>query len=82
IQSRLKPNGLWLNADFQLTEKWWQRLLLKLMLRFFKVICNIEASRLPDVEKQFQQYGFIKLSGQAFLKGFVIAKVYRNVSTI
>ncbi|HVV54711.1 MAG TPA: class I SAM-dependent methyltransferase, partial [Mucilaginibacter sp.] len=29
IHGCLKPGGLWLNADFQLTGKWWQKLLLK-----------------------------------------------------
>ena len=54
IYSLLKTNGLWLNTDFQLTGKWWQKVLLKSMLFFFKLICHIEASKLPDIEKQFK----------------------------
>ena len=32
IHNSLKPGGIWLNADFQLTGKWWQNVLLKSML--------------------------------------------------
>ncbi|MDB5123778.1 MAG: hypothetical protein JWP94_1907 [Mucilaginibacter sp.] len=78
IHAALKPKGLWLYADFQLTKKWWQQLLLKLMLRFFKLICNIEASRLPDVEKRFERHNYKGVEEQTFFYDFVIAKVYSN----
>ncbi len=78
IHAALKPNGKWLYADFQDTEKWWQRRLLKLMLKFFKVVCNIEALRLPDVEKQFERYNYKTVEEQTFLNGFVTAKVYER----
>ncbi|HAL82557.1 MAG TPA: methyltransferase type 12, partial [Mucilaginibacter sp.] len=54
IHALLKPGGLWLNCDFQLTGIWWQKVFLKSMFLFFKLICNIEASHLPEIEKYFR----------------------------
>lgn len=79
IHPLLKSGGKWLNADFQLTGKWWQNVLLRSMFLFFKLLCNIEASQLPDIEKQFEQYGYKAISQQAFFGDFVIAEVYSIV---
>jgi ubiquinone/menaquinone biosynthesis C-methylase UbiE len=49
IDFYLKGGGLWLFADFQLVrDNSRQKVLLKLMYLFFGLLCNIEASRLPD----------------------------------
>jgi ubiquinone/menaquinone biosynthesis C-methylase UbiE len=77
IHAALKAKGIWLYVDFQLTKKWWQQFLLKLMLKFFKLICNIEASRLPDIEKWFKQLDYKIMAQQTFLYDFVIAEVYQ-----
>jgi len=78
IHSLLKPGGLWVYSDFRPTKKWWQRLLLKTMLKFFKAVCNIEASRLPDVEKQFELHRYTMVESRMFFKNFVISMVYRK----
>jgi len=79
IHFLLKPGGLWLYSDFMLTKKRWQRLLLKSMLKFFKAICHIEASRLPDVEKQFVLHSYEVVTDRTFFKDFVISKVYMKI---
>ncbi|WP_183563280.1 class I SAM-dependent methyltransferase [Mucilaginibacter sp. SP1R1] len=76
IHKLLKPGCLWLNADFQLTGKWWQQFLLKSMFVFFKVICGIEASKLPAIEVYFTQNGYKTIAEKAFFNDFIIAKVY------
>lgn len=76
IHSMLKTNGVWLNTDFQLTGKWWQMLLLKSMLIFFKLVCNIEASKLPDIETQFKQHGYTVIAEKTYFGDFVGSKVY------
>lgn len=76
IHHLLKPNGLWLNSDFQLTGKWWQRVLLRSMILFFRFVCNIEASRLPDIEKYFEQHDYKTIAGQTFFGDFIISKVW------
>lgn len=77
IHSSLKPGGLWLNADFQLSGKWWQVVLLKAMFLFFRIICGIEASRLPAIEDQFEQHGYQTIAGQTFFGNFIISTAYK-----
>ena len=76
IHQLLKPGAIWLNADFQLIGKWWQSVLLKSMFLFFRMLCKIEASQLPDVERLFNAGGFRALEGKCFYGNFVVAKVY------
>jgi ubiquinone/menaquinone biosynthesis C-methylase UbiE len=78
IHSLLKSGGLWLNADFQLTGKWWQQFLLKSMFLFFKVICGIEASKLPEIESHFTSNDYKVISEKTFFNDFIVAKVYRG----
>jgi ubiquinone/menaquinone biosynthesis C-methylase UbiE len=78
IHPSIKPKGLWLNADFQLTGKWWQQLLLKSMFLFFRILCCIEASSLPDIEQQFEKYSYESIAGAFFYGDFIISKVYRK----
>lgn len=76
----LKPKGLWLNTDFQLTGQWWQNVLLKSMLLFFKVLCGVESSKLPDFEKQFELYSYQVISNKTFFGEFIAAKAYRKTN--
>jgi ubiquinone/menaquinone biosynthesis C-methylase UbiE len=78
INLLLKKNGLWLNASFQLTGKFWQQALLKTMFIFFRVICGIEASKLPPINKCFVKYGYALLERQGFFGNFIAAGVYRK----
>ena len=74
----LKKGGLWLNASFQLKGKWWQGILVKTMFVFFKVVCGIEASKLPRIAKCFEKNGYKLIHQQNFYSGFIGSKVYRK----
>ena len=76
IRHALKPGGLWLNCDFHVEGKWWQKALLKSMFLFFRAICNIEASELPDIERQFLKAGFNIYNQKDFFNGFIFSAVY------
>ncbi len=76
IHSLLKKDGLWLNTDFQLTGKWWQQVLLKTMFLFFKVICGIEASRLPAIGRRFTEAGYKVVDRKTFFGDFIVSEVY------
>jgi ubiquinone/menaquinone biosynthesis C-methylase UbiE len=78
IQAGLKPGGLWLNCDFQLSGKWWQKVLLKSMFLFFRIVCNIEASKLPAIGKQFKLLGYKSIQRKAFFDEFIISAVYQQ----
>jgi ubiquinone/menaquinone biosynthesis C-methylase UbiE len=76
IHSLLKPEGVWLNTDFRLTGKWWQKILLKSMILFFRMICQIEASRLPNIEKCFEQNGYKIINRKSFFGEFILSTAY------
>lgn len=78
IDGMLNENALWLNASFQRTGKWWQGVLLQTMFIFFKVICGIEASRLPAIAECFEQKGYKLVEKKDFFKDFIGARVYRK----
>ena len=78
LNAALKPGGLWLYADFEPTGKLWQKLLLKSMHLFFKLLCGIEASQLPDVNLLFATRHYSLFHSKAFYGDFIKAKVYSH----
>ena len=76
IDLLLKKNGTWLNASFQSTGKWWQSVLLHTMFIFFKVICGIEASKLPQINKCFADNNYKPAEQKGFFGDFIIAQAY------
>jgi ubiquinone/menaquinone biosynthesis C-methylase UbiE len=78
IHQALKPNGLWLNTDFQLTGKWWQRILLKSMFLFFRMICGIEAKKLPGIQAAFDKYDYRQIGQKSFFGDFILSVIHRK----
>jgi SAM-dependent methyltransferase len=78
IHQSLKPGGLFLYTDFQLTGKWWQYAMLKSMLLFFKVLCGVPSWRLPDVSKQFGKFGYEVMDEKNFFGDFVVSRVCKR----
>ena len=78
LNHTLKPDGLWLFVDFELNGKWWQPLLLKTMHLFFRLLCGIEASRLPDVKSLFVAERYSVHQSKAFFGDFIKATAYRR----
>ncbi|MEO6150999.1 MAG: class I SAM-dependent methyltransferase [Mucilaginibacter sp.] len=78
--SQLKPGGIWLNTDFQLTGKWWQWVLMKGMYAFFKLFSEIDASRFPDVKSCFLNEGYVLIEGKEFYGRFLLAQGWRKAS--
>ncbi|MBS1521103.1 MAG: class I SAM-dependent methyltransferase [Bacteroidetes bacterium] len=78
LHKRLKPGGMWLNTDFRLTGKWWQSFLLKSMIVFFRLICRIEAKKLPDIERQFEQHQYEVIDQKSFFGEFILSTAYQK----
>src|SRR6195952_3766612 len=76
IHASLKAGALWLNADFHISGKWWQRILLSSMLLFFRIICRIEAKKLPDIDGVFERYHYKIAQEKSFFGDFIVARVY------
>lgn len=80
LHNSLKPDGIWINTDFQLTGKWWQPVLLRSMILFFKILCDVETKGLPDVKALFQTAGYELLEKKAFYGDFIGSTVYRRAN--
>jgi len=78
IHRCLKPGGSWLNADFQLAGKWWQKMLLQMMMLFFRIVCRIEAKKLPDISKGFTDHGYQVTGQETFFGDFILSTVYQK----
>lgn len=78
IHNQLKPKGLWLCTDFQLTGPLWQKILLKSMYLFFKILCGIETLSMPDIKNQFVKNGYRPLTAKSFYGRFIISTRYQK----
>jgi ubiquinone/menaquinone biosynthesis C-methylase UbiE len=78
INARVKPGGLWLNTDFQLTGPLWQKVMLKGMYTFFKLMGAVEVTWLPDTRRMFRLHGYQIYGEKTFYGNFIWAAVYRK----
>lgn len=70
VGERLKRGGTWLVSDFVCLRSW-HGAMLWLMYRFFRILCAIEASKLPDWEGCLERTGFVLRSYDFFYGGFM-----------
>ena len=80
LNSWLKPNGLWLYADFVYTANkspWWHKMLLAVMYFFFRITTGIEANELVDTNAYFEK-DFSMIFERSFYSHFIKAVVYRK----
>jgi len=81
IHQSLKFDGLWLNTDFQLTGPVWQKIMLKTMYYFFKLLNAVKVTQLPGTAKVFAIYNYQLLTEKTFYGKFMIAKAYKKSRT-
>jgi len=75
----LKPDGLWLYCDFRHTDNRRHKWLLKTMYAFFRICCNVEAAKLPDMDDCFLSYYYHPVMEATFMDGFILSAVYKRV---
>ena len=58
LDTSLRPEGLWLYIDFYMSAQstLWQRILVKLMYSFFRLVSHLEARKLPETDSYFSNY--------------------------
>ena len=78
IDAQVKPDGIWLNTDFQLTGPLWQKVMLKGMYIFFRLMGAVKVTWLPDVKRMFRVHGYHLLDKKTFYGHFISATVYRK----
>lgn len=77
----LKNGGYWLESDFYYPKgrgKLWQAILLWLMYVSARLICRVEARRLPDMDRIFQGEGYTLLRMRLHYQRFIRSVVYRK----
>jgi hypothetical protein len=79
VAARLEDRSLWIVTDFVDGGRWWQRLMLRVMYRFFRMTCRIDAVQLPAWQLQLGRLGFRQMASRAFYGGFICSAVYTKV---
>lgn len=80
ISGKIKSDGLWLVSDFVFNGKFWQRILLWTMYRFFRLTCGILATRLPAWDHHITGVGMEEISSRSFYRAFIRSAVYRHTA--
>jgi tRNA (cmo5U34)-methyltransferase len=80
IISTMKVKGVWLAADFTNQNKWWQKILLAAMYKFFKVVCDLEAKTLPPWDVIMLENGLKEKKSKRFYSGFIKTAAYTIAS--
>lgn len=78
LRQNLIKGGVMLVTDFVDGEKWWQRILLRTMYKFFRIASGIAARRLPHWEEQLRLTDFTQSKSQFFYGGFIKASIWRT----
>lgn len=84
LHQALVTGGLWLWADFiplDRTHKTWQRGLVWVMYRFFRLTCGIQAARLPQMPSWFGHNGYHRQAQDHWLRGMVEAGLWQKDAT-
>jgi tRNA (cmo5U34)-methyltransferase len=76
IISAMKVKGVWLAADFTNQNKWWQKILLSVMYKFFKVVSDLEAKTLPPWDVIMLENGLEEKKSKRLYGGFIKSAVY------
>ncbi len=80
IRQSLHSHGIILVADFIATGRFKHRALLHTMYQFFRVVCGIETTRLPNWQGELSRSGFEEMKSKMFYNGFIKSSVYRNLN--
>ncbi len=76
ISKWISPAGKLLVSDFTDNQVWWQSALLSFMYLFFRLVCGIEAIRLPDWQHQLGSLDFVCKKSKGFYRNFIKSSVY------
>lgn len=75
VAGRLSRKGKWIATDFTKSPKLLHKLLLWIMYRFFRTLCNIQARSLPNWENSLETRLTLRES-KDFYSGFIRSCVY------
>ena len=74
----LNPGGLWLVTDFVQPPMGWQKALLWIMIRFFRLTAGIQTRQLADWQQVLAESGLICQNQEIRVGGMVSAEVWKT----
>jgi len=77
IRISTRPQGLWMVTDFENKGKIWQHVIVAIMITFFRLVCKIEATKLPDLGRIFTKHGMREVDSHSFFHGFIKSGLYK-----
>jgi tRNA (cmo5U34)-methyltransferase len=76
IRNSLTPKAQWIATDFT-DNKWWQKLMLRIMYFFFRLTCNIESKKLTDWQKELHAIDAKRIESKKFYNGFIATSLFQ-----
>jgi ubiquinone/menaquinone biosynthesis C-methylase UbiE len=77
VLNTLNPGGLWLVTDFVQPRRSWQKLLLWIMIRFFRLTAGIETQTLANWQQLLAEAGLVRTEQKTQVGDMVLAEVWR-----
>ena len=78
IGSHTIETSIWIVTDFVEGGKWWHKRMLKMMYLFFKLVCRIDANRLPEWESQLRNKSWKESQTRAWYGNFIKSTVWNR----
>jgi ubiquinone/menaquinone biosynthesis C-methylase UbiE len=81
LVNQLKVDGLWLYTDFKIEAgvgSGWKQALLRAMYGFFNTIAQVEAKKLPAMERLFSKSGCRVIARKQYYKGFIESIIFHK----
>ncbi len=75
IKTALHLKSKWLVTDF-INSTWWQRMMLTVMYKFFRMTCGIEASQLPEWQHLIKKNGFVEVKSKLYFGKFIKSSLF------
>lgn len=81
LHNFLEPEGLWLFSDFNSNPEsrtFWQGWLLKIMYFFFRLMANVEANKVTDINPWFHEKGYTSIDQQWYYRHFIKSIIFQK----
>lgn len=75
IKTKLGKNGVWIDTDFRLSNNLGNKILIKIMYLFFRVVSGVKAGSLVDCSPVRKANGFILSEEKKFKSGLITSRL-------
>ncbi len=76
IKNKLNKNGVWVDTDFRSSNHLGNKVVIKLMYLFFRVVSSVKVSSLVDYTSIRKANGFMLSKENVFKSGFITSRLF------